>query len=399
MSRSRKLTHLQKSKRIRKNKKDFLRGKVQTKPTKITTESTVIPLQYVLLFCLFITTIIGYVSLTFLVSKIQINSNIYNEARSSLPTIQFPSIHLPHLSIPMPHIPIPGIDTARVTKPIGNIIARLVAILLQYGNPIPYWTNVFAIASQAIWIGMVWIALHINHIWTQLIKTLQTNGTAFLREIHPAEILQTTLSAITSALLNSAQWIGRTGSDYLSLLGNGISTSITVVGNSITRVLITILQLTGIVTIALATSAQQHIAFLYQTILFAMAYTAISLENLQIETTTLLLNILLVILHGVITGILYLVQGIELLFKGIMFVLASIGTAILHMGIAIINWCISILTAIRKWLDATLGAIGAFIHLGDPLYNVIGESVGNLVSGMGEAFSVTAKAIQGGKLE
>lgn len=366
--------YLQKPKRIRKSKKEFLRGEILRTETKHAVNKIGIPLPYLFLFFALTATIIGYTSFSFLFSRIHIDGSMFNFVSAALSIIHLPQI---------PHVTMPRIDISFMITPI-----------LSYFNPIPYWTVVFSTSAQMTAVFSIWIITQTYELIRFVINSAQTTAISLWRSAHPVQLLETALSAIASlsisimlSISNGTLWVIKTAAEYISMVGTGISAAGLFVFNAGAVLGMYILHAIIFISLSLIELTFQHITAQYQSVI-----TTSSLLLDFINTDRTLTNQVIIVISIQIWELLVLIYtillyGITLLWNGM-----------LHVLTIIFDWILSVLMAIKRSIDAMFGAIGAGIHLCDPLYAAIGSSVKDLFGGMGATFSVTSNAISGGKL-
>lgn len=376
MRQKQKITHLQKPKRIRKNKKDFLRGSIVREEPKVMYGNASIPLPYIVLFLALSGTIIGYTSLTFLFTKIHVNTpsllSLFFAYLSALklphimlPSITIPAIPLPYLAIPALRISLPtihislpsiSINLSPLFTWIEQSVAETIPALISFMNPLPFWTEVFSTTIQAVAISCVW--------------TL-----SFLESLH----LMETAENVVTQTGTGVQWLAVVFGEYVKVLG------IWLVG-----IMQTFFQLSRSLLIALVEATIQHFIILKESIAMSWDFLEIVvlyIINLQTNMTELYITGIKIFFFETFTIVISIINTF-------MFVGETIALSIWHVFVVIFDWLLSILFAIKKSIDQTLAAIAAVIHLGDPLYNAIGESINELFTAMGATITLLPKILK-----
>ncbi|HSW88302.1 MAG TPA: hypothetical protein VLG12_04015 [Candidatus Saccharimonadales bacterium] len=419
MRQKQRVKYLQKPKRIRKNKKDFLRGNREIVESKVHYDNTIIPLPYVLLFSLLAATIIGYTSITFLFERIHVDvTPLLSFIKSSLSAIHIPHITIPTITIPMPHIPTiptPSIDVSPLLELAmqNTAIISLHVILTEARILIPAFAGMTRVVAKEIvsttthflTITITWTLTNLEIFTIQAITTAQINATSLAKSIHPVQIMQAGISAFGIVVLktlrtigNGSVWIYAAFGGYLVLIGNILSASgifllhaAIIVGMFLLQAVVLsvtkLIEITGNHLTLLLQTTETTILFVFQEITIFLTLQWKILIYITTVTISSLQAMCMLLLHGIIS-----------LFQGILYILESILTFIVSILVIIFDWIVSVIMAIKRGIDNTLGAIAAFIHLGDPLYRVIGSSINDLFSSMGATASITGKAVEGGKL-
>ncbi len=427
MRQKQKINYLQKPKRIRKSKKDFLRGSREQMESKMHYDNTIIPLPYILLFSLLAATIIGYTSITFLFGRIHIDAvPLYNFIRSSLSSVHVPHVKLPMISISTPHIPalpVPSINLPPLFTLLiktANVLLKTtekdVSAVLPYLNLLPLLVEIFMKTAHFLINTILWIFTNLGAVTVWTSKAVQTNFTILIKSIHPAQIMKTLLSFCIvlffsglKIINNGSLWVFQILGDYLVLLGNFLSITGTFLQYLILNIGRTLFQATITIVTALIEMTVRNLSLLLQTITTAISITStfiISILLFTFQEITIFLVWQWNVLRGEVISTINVAQTVYtfllhvtiLLFQGILYGVESTLKFIFYILMIIFNWMVSIVMATKRTIDNTLGTIGAFIHLGDPLYQAIGASINDLFSSMGATASLTGKAVEGGKL-
>lgn len=369
MRRRQRITQLQKPKRIRKNKKDFLRGQVVRSEPKVMYDNARIPLPYILLFLALSGTIIGYTSLNFLLTKIHVNTpSLLNPFFAYLSTMKLPHVTLPSITIPaipMPSVAIPSLQislpTIHVSLPsisidlsplftwIEQSVRQTIPAIISFMNPFPFWTEVFSTTKQAMIVSFVWFF-------------------SFIQSMHPVETTG-----------NGMHSLGLLFEEYLATVSVWFSIAIQ-----------SIIQFCSLSLRYLTGETIYHIQTLTESLFISWQL----IETIALFVINMQTNLTLLCISGIKIFFLETFTILVTIVNAFVFVGETIALFIWHGLVATFDWCINVLLAIKKSIDQILTAIAAVIHLGDPLYRAIGDSINELFIGMGAVITFMPKILK-----